>query len=351
MQGPSAGGGSPEREAGAGERPRGPGRGRRVRFSMPHTTIAEPSGREEEQLFYRRLDGLAALGPAGFTPLFAAEGWSDLTEDRLLRKRVVRDGQGGPPPRPGQEVSVKVLGALEDGGLVERDPRLSFVPGQGDVVQALELGVPTMQPGEVSFFLAAFPYGYGRAGREPDVPPEAPLLFEVTLLEVRDGPDPRRLPPAARLRLGAQKRERGNVHFARGDFAAALRSYRLALRALDGAAPAGPQEEEELREQRVKCLNNCAAAARRLQRGGEALAACEAALRISPDNGKALGGRAVAGGNQRELARQKNLKKQSDSGKGKRRDDGLSAAARKQRDSEIMQQKQKKADEKKEGAK
>ncbi|KAF4018063.1 hypothetical protein G4228_009780 [Cervus hanglu yarkandensis] len=56
----------------------------------------------------------------------------------------------------------------------------------------------------------------------------------------------------------------------------------------------------------------------------------------------------LRGGNQRELARQKNMKKQSDSVKGKRRDDGLSAAARKQRDSEIMQQKQKKANEKKE---
>ncbi|XP_021568826.1 small EDRK-rich factor 2 isoform X4 [Carlito syrichta] len=56
----------------------------------------------------------------------------------------------------------------------------------------------------------------------------------------------------------------------------------------------------------------------------------------------------LLGGNQRELARQKNMKKQSDSVKGKRRDDGLSAAARKQRDSEIMQQKQKKANEKKE---
>uniref|UniRef100_A0A8D2EDB6 Small EDRK-rich factor 2 n=1 Tax=Theropithecus gelada TaxID=9565 RepID=A0A8D2EDB6_THEGE len=32
-------------------------------------------------------------------------------------------------------------------------------------------------------------------------------------------------------------------------------------------------------------------------------------------------------GNQRELARQKNMKKQSDSVKGKRQDDGLSAAA------------------------
>ncbi|KAK2091471.1 Small EDRK-rich factor 2 [Saguinus oedipus] len=57
---------------------------------------------------------------------------------------------------------------------------------------------------------------------------------------------------------------------------------------------------------------------------------------------------AMTRGNQRELARQKNMKKQSNSVKGKRRDDGLSAAARKQRDSEIMQQKQKKANEKKE---
>ncbi|XP_038670752.1 small EDRK-rich factor 2-like [Scyliorhinus canicula] len=46
-------------------------------------------------------------------------------------------------------------------------------------------------------------------------------------------------------------------------------------------------------------------------------------------------------GNQRELARQKNAKKSSEQSKRKRKDDGLSAAARKQRDAEIMQQKQK----------
>ncbi|XP_069723149.1 peptidyl-prolyl cis-trans isomerase FKBP8-like [Phaenicophaeus curvirostris] len=270
----------------------GPRGGRRVRFRLPPTAIPAPSGRDEERLFYRRLEALVATGPGGFEPLFAADdGWRDLTEDRLLRKLVVQEGAGGPRPRPGQEVSVKVLGALEDGALVERDPRLSFVPGHGDAVQALELGVPTMRPGEVAFFLAAFPYGYGRPGREPDVPPEAPLLWEVTLLEVRDpAPQP---PPAARLRLAGQRRERGNFHFARGDFAAALRSYRLAISALDGAddaraRPAAAPEDEELREQRVKCLNNCAAAALKLDREDEALAACDAALRISPDNGRAL---------------------------------------------------------------
>lgn len=55
----------------------------------------------------------------------------------------------------------------------------------------------------------------------------------------------------------------------------------------------------------------------------------------------------LAGGNQRELARQKNLKKTQEIHKGKRKEDSLSASQRKQRDSEIMQQKQKAANERK----
>ncbi|XP_064152644.1 small EDRK-rich factor 2-like [Anguilla rostrata] len=51
-------------------------------------------------------------------------------------------------------------------------------------------------------------------------------------------------------------------------------------------------------------------------------------------------------GNQRELARQKNIKKTQDNQKGKRKDDSLSAAQRKQRDAEIMKLKQKAANEK-----
>ncbi|XP_060241607.1 small EDRK-rich factor 1 isoform X1 [Meriones unguiculatus] len=53
------------------------------------------------------------------------------------------------------------------------------------------------------------------------------------------------------------------------------------------------------------------------------------------------------GGNQRELARQKNMKKTQEISKGKRKEDSLTTSQRKQRDSEIMQQKQKVANEKK----
>ncbi|XP_006887732.1 PREDICTED: small EDRK-rich factor 1-like [Elephantulus edwardii] len=54
----------------------------------------------------------------------------------------------------------------------------------------------------------------------------------------------------------------------------------------------------------------------------------------------------MARGNQRELARQKNLKKTQEISKGKK-EDSLTASQRRQRDSEIMQQKQKAANEKK----
>ncbi|XP_021237206.1 vinculin-like, partial [Numida meleagris] len=56
---------------------------------------------------------------------------------------------------------------------------------------------------------------------------------------------------------------------------------------------------------------------------------------------------AMTRGNQRELARQKNLKKTQETLKGKRKEDSLSASQRKQRDSEIMQQKQRAANERK----
>uniref|UniRef100_A0A7N5JF05 Small EDRK-rich factor-like N-terminal domain-containing protein n=1 Tax=Ailuropoda melanoleuca TaxID=9646 RepID=A0A7N5JF05_AILME len=62
---------------------------------------------------------------------------------------------------------------------------------------------------------------------------------------------------------------------------------------------------------------------------------------------QARSGAGMARGNQRELARQKNMKKSQEISKGKRKEDSLTTSQRKQRDSEIMQQKQKAANEKK----
>uniref|UniRef100_A0A803YGD7 Small EDRK-rich factor-like N-terminal domain-containing protein n=1 Tax=Meleagris gallopavo TaxID=9103 RepID=A0A803YGD7_MELGA len=50
----------------------------------------------------------------------------------------------------------------------------------------------------------------------------------------------------------------------------------------------------------------------------------------------------LVGGNQRELARQKNLKKTQETLKGKRKEDSLSASQRKQREVSDMKERKKK---------
>lgn len=57
-------------------------------------------------------------------------------EDRLLRKKVLEcSDPSGPSPAWGQEVTVKMQCVLEDRTVVEKDSKLVFVIGEGDVNQ------------------------------------------------------------------------------------------------------------------------------------------------------------------------------------------------------------------------
>ncbi|MEQ2200463.1 hypothetical protein XENOCAPTIV_029801, partial [Xenoophorus captivus] len=56
--------------------------------------------------------------------------------ERLLRKKVLESGDIQVPRSTwGQEVTVKLQGVLEDRTVVEKDCKLVFVIGEGDVIQ------------------------------------------------------------------------------------------------------------------------------------------------------------------------------------------------------------------------
>lgn len=229
-----------------------------------------------------------------FEELFMAEEWENITEDKLLRKKVLESGDKQVPRSTwGQEVTVKMQGVLEDRTVVEKDSKLVFVIGEGDVIQALEDCVMSMQKGEITLLLADSQYAYGLLGREPDIPSWAPLLYQLQLLDIRDKPDPVTLPIADRIRIGNQKRERGNFHFQREEYSLAARAYYVALEVLttrskDGDDVGMKEEEEEVREYRVKCLNNLAAAQLKLEQFDEALHTSRDVLTLQPNNVKAL---------------------------------------------------------------
>lgn len=81
--------------------------------------------------------------------------------------------------------------------------------------------------------------------REPDIPAWAPLLYQLQLLDIREKPDPLTLPIADRIRIGNQKRERGNFHFQREEYSMAARAYCMALDVLTTRSRGNPESKPE----------------------------------------------------------------------------------------------------------
>ncbi|KAM9815996.1 peptidyl-prolyl cis-trans isomerase FKBP8-like [Syngnathus typhle] len=232
-----------------------------------------------------------------FEQLFLKEDWQHLTDDRLVRKKVLEPaGPSAPRPIWGQQVTVKMQAVLEDRTVVEKDAKLSFIIGEGDVSQALEECVLSMCKGEIALLLADSQYTYGLLGREPDIPACAAMLYQLQLLDVRDKANLLNLPLSDRIRLGNHKRERGNFYFQRDEYGKAARAYCMALDvlttcgqdAVGGAKEEAKEEAQEVRDYRVKCLNNLATAQLKLEKCNEALHASRDVLALDPDNVKAL---------------------------------------------------------------
>ncbi|KAK7152209.1 hypothetical protein R3I94_008510 [Phoxinus phoxinus] len=229
---------------------------------------------------------------ASFEELFLADDWKDVTDDRLLRKKVLQASpENAMTPAWGQEVTLKMQGVLEDRTVVEKDCKLVFVIGEGDVNQALEECTLSMKQGEIALLLADSQYTYGLLGREPDIPAWAPLLYQLQLLGFREKQDPLSLPVPDRIRIGNQKRERGNFYFQREEYGMASQAYCMALDVLTTRTQDGQSceaEEEEVNDYRVKCLNNLAAAQLKLGHFDEALHTSQDVLFLDPQNVKAL---------------------------------------------------------------
>ncbi|XP_077572443.1 peptidyl-prolyl cis-trans isomerase FKBP8 [Stigmatopora nigra] len=222
----------------------------------------------------------------------ASQEWMDVLGNDQLKKKVLVAGQGRDSrPTRGQNVTISVKTFLKDGTPVQEQPELSFTLGDGDVIQALDLAVLLMELGEKAVVQTAAKYAYGTRGScEPEVPPDADLSLEVELKQVCNAADLELLQPLEKLALASGKRETGNFHYQRGDYAFAINSYVIAMEITDSNSKVdmSPREENQLIDVKVKCLNNMAAAQLKLDHYEAALKSCVAALDYQPNNIKAL---------------------------------------------------------------
>ena len=94
----------------------------------------------------------------------------------------------GPSPRVGQTAVVHYTGTLTDGtkfdSSVDKGQPYSFPLGMGSVIKGWDEGVATMKVGGKRRLVVPPVLGYGATGKGT-IPPNATLLFDVELLDVK----------------------------------------------------------------------------------------------------------------------------------------------------------------------
>jgi FKBP-type peptidyl-prolyl cis-trans isomerase len=105
-----------------------------------------------------------------------------------LRYQIIQKGNGTQAEK-GKKVSVHYQGALENGQVFDssykRKQPIDFTLGMGQVIEGWDEGIALLQVGDKARFVIPSYLGYGSRGAGGVIPPDATLVFDVELMDVK----------------------------------------------------------------------------------------------------------------------------------------------------------------------
>ena len=111
----------------------------------------------------------------------------DKTESGLRYKMIQRGS--GKKAEKGRTVSVHYSGSLENGRVFDssyaRKKPIEFPLGMGHVIEGWDEGIALLQVGDKARFVIPSHLGYGARGAGGVIPPNATLIFDVELMDVK----------------------------------------------------------------------------------------------------------------------------------------------------------------------
>lgn len=106
-----------------------------------------------------------------------------------LKYKITEKGNGK-QAQAGATVSVHYTGKLTDGtkfdSSKDRNQPFSFKLGQGQVIKGWDEGIALLQVGDKAVLTIPSELGYGASGAGKSIPPNATLVFDVELLDVKE---------------------------------------------------------------------------------------------------------------------------------------------------------------------
>lgn len=108
--------------------------------------------------------------------------------DSGLRYQIIQQGNGAKAEK-GKTVSVHYKGQLPDGTVFDssykRNEPIDFLLGMGQVISGWDEGVQLLKVGDKARFVIPSHLGYGSKGAGGVIPPNATLIFDVELMNVK----------------------------------------------------------------------------------------------------------------------------------------------------------------------
>lgn len=108
--------------------------------------------------------------------------------DSGLRYQIIQEGNGSSPEK-GKTVSVHYKGQLPDGTVFDssykRNEPIEFPIGVGQVIPGWDEGIQLLKVGDKARLVIPSDLGYGSRGAGGVIPPDATLIFDVELMDVK----------------------------------------------------------------------------------------------------------------------------------------------------------------------
>ena len=105
-----------------------------------------------------------------------------------LRYKIIQQGSGAKASK-GDTVSVHYKGQLDNGQVFDssyrRNQPIEFTLGVGQVIPGWDEGIGLLKVGDKARFVIPSHLGYGRSGAGGVIPPNATLVFDVELMDVK----------------------------------------------------------------------------------------------------------------------------------------------------------------------
>ncbi|MFK7048997.1 peptidylprolyl isomerase [Flavobacterium columnare] len=105
-----------------------------------------------------------------------------------LRYKIIQKGEGKKAEK-GRTVSVHYQGSLENGQVFDssykRKQPIEFPLGKGYVIEGWDEGIALLQVGDKARFVIPSYLGYGDKGAGGVIPPNATLIFDVELMDIK----------------------------------------------------------------------------------------------------------------------------------------------------------------------